>query len=336
MTMRAFVSGCSGLVLTTAEQAFFDRYQPWGLILFKRNCGEPAQIRALVAAYRKAVGRSDAPVFIDQEGGRVQRIGPPQWRAYPPASSLGKLYAINPGLALRSARNVGRLMASELYDLNLTASCLPVLDTPQSNSHDVIGSRAYDTNPERIMVLARTHMAGLIEGGILPVMKHVPGHGRAMVDSHLALPVVTASRLALESHDFIPFTGFADCPMAMTAHVVYSAIDPTQPATLSRKVVRNVIRKVIGFDGLLITDDLSMKALAGTFKEKAELAYDAGCDILLHCNGNLEEMEEVGAHAQVFNAKIARRAKAALKMRRKPLAFDEKQALRDLEVVATA
>ena len=167
-------------------------------------------------------------------------------------------------------------------------------------------------------------------------MKHVPGHGRAMVDSHLALPVVTASRLALESHDFIPFTGFADCPMAMTAHVVYSAIDPTQPATLSRKVVRNVIRKVIGFDGLLITDDLSMKALSGTFKEKAELAYDAGCDILLHCNGNLEEMEEVGAHAQVFNAKIARRAKAALKMRRKPLAFDEKQALRDLEVVATA
>ena len=334
--MRAFISGCSGLTLNKSEVAFFERFSPWGLILFKRNCESSSQVIALVNAYRRAVGRSDAPVFIDQEGGRVQRIGPPQWRAYPPASSFGKLYALNPGLALRSARSLGHLMASELYDLGLTASCMPVLDVPQSDAHEVIGNRAYDPKVERVMVLARAHMAGLLDGGILPVIKHIPGHGRAVVDSHLHLPVVTTSRLELESHDFVPFTGFADCPMAMTAHVVYSAIDPKHPATLSRKVVRNVIRKVIGFEGLLITDDLSMKALGGTLKYKAEMAYDAGCDMLLHCNGVMAEMEEVGVNAQIFTAKIARRAKAALRMRRKPVPFDEKQALRDLEVLASA
>lgn len=334
--MRAFISGCSGLTLNKSEVAFFERFSPWGLILFKRNCESSSQVIALVNAYRRAVGRSDAPVFIDQEGGRVQRIGPPQWRAYPPASSFGKLYALNPGLALRSARSLGHLMASELYDLGLTASCMPVLDVPQSDAHEVIGNRAYDPKVERVMVLARAHMAGLLDGGILPVIKHIPGHGRAVVDSHLHLPVVTTSRLELESHDFVPFIGFADCPMAMTAHVVYSAIDPKQPATLSRKVVRNVIRKVIGFEGLLITDDLSMKALGGTLKYRAEMAYDAGCDMLLHCNGVMAEMEEVGVNAQIFTAKIARRAKAALRMRRKPVPFDEKQALRDLEVLASA
>ena len=334
--MRAFISGCASLTLNKSEVAFFERFSPWGLILFKRNCESSPQIIALVNAYRRAVGRSDAPVFIDQEGGRVQRIGPPEWRAYPPAGSFGKLYALNPGLALRSARSLGHLMASELYDLGLTASCMPVLDVPQSDAHEVIGNRAYDTKVERVMVLARAHMAGLLDGGILPVIKHIPGHGRAVVDSHLHCPVVTTSRLELESYDFVPFTGFADCPMAMTAHVVYSAIDPKHPATLSRKVVRNVIRKVIGFEGLLITDDLSMKALGGTLKYKAEMAYDAGCDMLLHCNGVMAEMEEVGVNAQIFTAKIARRAKAALRMRRKPVPFDEKQALRDLEVLASA
>jgi beta-N-acetylhexosaminidase len=336
LTIRAFISGCAKLSLTTEEEKFFQRMKPWGLILFKRNCETPTQIIDLVARFRTAVGRSDAPVFIDQEGGRVQRIGPPLWRAYPSAAAFGKLYAINPGLALRSTRSIGRLMAEELYDLGITASCLPVLDAPQSVAHDVIGNRAYDTRPERIMTLARAHVAGLMEGGILPVMKHIPGHGRAMVDSHHNLPVVEASRMELESHDFLPFAGFADCPMAMTAHVVYSAIDPEQPATLSRKMVRNVIRKVIGFNGLLITDDLSMKALGGTFKHKAELAYDAGCDMLLHCNGVMSEMEEVASAAQTFNAKTARRAKAALRLRRKPQPFDQKQALRELEAVAQA
>jgi beta-N-acetylhexosaminidase len=333
MTIRAVVFGCAGSSLTKAEQSLFEKFEPWGLILFKRNCENPDQIKQLVASFRQAVGRPDAPVFIDQEGGRVQRLGPPLWRAYPAAAAFGKVYGINPGLALRAARNIGRLMAQDLFELGITASCLPVLDVPAPGSHNVIGNRAYDTRPERIMVLARAHMSGLMQGGVMPVMKHMPGHGRALVDSHHDLPVVTASRMELESTDFVPFTAFADCPIAMTAHVIYSAIDPDQPATLSRKVVRHVVRKVIGFDGLLLTDDLSMKALKGSFKEKAEQAYEAGCDMLLHCNGVLDEMAEVAASALPVNAKQARRAKAALKSRRKPLPFDEKLALKELEAV---
>ena len=275
-------------------------------------------------------------MFVDQEGGRVQRLGPPHWRKYPDARALGQLYSINPGLALRTARNIGRLMAQELDDAGFTASCLPVLDVPQSGAHDVIGNRAYDIRPERVIVLAHAHIAGLMEGGILPVMKHIPGHGRAGVDSHHGLPIVTASRLDLESNDFVPFTGFANCPMAMTAHVIFTSIDPELPATLSRKVVRHVIRRVIGFNGLLITDDLSMKALSGSFAQKAGQAYEAGCDILLHCNGVMEEMEEVAAAATEMSVKTARRAKAALKLKRKPQPFDEKQALGDLEAIMSS
>ena len=315
---------------------FFSKVNPWGLILFKRNCETPDQIRELIKSFRAAVGRADAPVFVDQEGGRVQRLGPPHWRKYPEVRALGQLYNINPGLALRTSRNIGRLMAQELDDAGFTASCLPVLDVPQHGAHDVIGNRAYDMRPERIIVLAHAHMAGLMEGGILPVMKHIPGHGRAGVDSHHGLPIVKASRLDLESIDFVPFTGLANCPMAMTAHVIFSSIDPEVPATLSRKVVRHVIRRVIGFNGLLMTDDLSMKALSGSFTQKAAQAYEAGCDMLLHCNGMMAEMEEVAAAAIEISAKTARRAKAALKLKRKPQAFDEKQALGDLEAIMSS
>jgi beta-N-acetylhexosaminidase len=336
LKIRAFISGCAGATLTPEETKLFSQYNPWGLILFKRNCETPAQISALIKSFRDCVGRSDAPVFIDQEGGRVQRMGPPHWRKYPDARKFGQLFQINPALALRTARNAGRLMAQELYDLGFSASCLPVLDVPQAGAHDIIGNRAYDMRPERTLALARAHVAGLTEGGILPVMKHIPGHGRALVDSHHDLPIVTAGRLDLETHDFVPFTGFADCPMAMTAHVVYQAIDPELPATLSRKVVRHVIRKVIGFNGLLMTDDLSMKALGGSFAKKASLAYDAGCDMLLHCNGVHAEMLEVAQSALPLTVKTARRAKAALRLRRKPQPFDEKVALSDLEAVLQA
>jgi len=335
LKIRAFISGCAGTVVTDDEARFFAEFNPWGLILFKRNCEAPEQIRSLIASYRKAVDRPDAPVFVDQEGGRVQRIGPPVWRKYPEARKFGNLYQINPSLALRAARNIGRLMASELYDLGFTSSCLPVLDVPQSDSHDVIGNRAYDTRQERIIILANAHIAGLMEGGILPVMKHVPGHGRALVDSHHDLPMVTASRHDLEHSDFVPFTALADLPMAMTAHVIYHAIDAQNPATLSRKIVRHVIRKVIGFNGLLITDDLSMKALSGSFAQKSQMAYDAGVDMLLHCNGVMAEMREVGLAATELSPKTARRAKAALKLRRKPQPFDEKQAVDDLEALMT-
>ncbi|MDE2385067.1 MAG: beta-N-acetylhexosaminidase [Alphaproteobacteria bacterium] len=335
MKIRAYISGCAGTSLSSDEEKFFASCNPWGLILFKRNIESPEQVRELTTAFRKIVQRADAPVFVDQEGGRVQRLGPPHWRKYPEARKFGALYQINPALALRAARNIGRLMAEELYDVGFTSSCLPVLDLPQPGAHDVIGNRAYDVKPERIMVLANAHMAGLMEGGILPVMKHVPGHGRSTVDSHHNLPVVAASRLDLESSDFVPFTGIAHCPMAMTAHVVYPALDPDYPATLSRKIVRHVIRKVIGFNGLLMTDDLSMKALSGSMTDKAKLAYEAGVDMLLHCNGVMDEMREVGAAATELSAKTARRAKAALKMRRKPFAFDQKQAMADLAALTS-
>ena len=224
-------------------------------------------------------------------------------------------------------------MADELYAAGFTSSCLPVLDLPQPGTHDVIGNRAYDTTPERIIVLARAHMAGLMEGGILPVMKHMPGHGRATVDSHHELPQVTATRMELETSDFIPFTAFADCPMAMTAHVIYQSVDREHPATLSRKIVRQVIRRVMNFNGLLMTDDLSMKALRGSLTDNAHLAYDAGVDMLLHCNGVMDEMRQVGGAAIALHPKTARRAKAALKLRRKPQPFDEKLALSDLAAV---
>jgi beta-N-acetylhexosaminidase len=333
LEVRSFISGCAGLEISSQEVSFFAKQQPWGLILFKRNCDNPAQIQELIKTFRSAVQRKDAPVFVDQEGGRVQRLGPPHWAKFPPASAFGRLYERSPLLALRVARSVGRLMATDLFDLGFTSSCLPVLDLPQPNSHAVIGDRAYSTKQANIMALARSHTAGLMEGGILPVMKHIPGHGRAMVDSHLDLPIVNATRLELETHDFPPFAALADLPMAMTAHVIYSALDAGNPATTSRKVIRDVVRKVIGFNGLLMTDDLSMKALKGTLPEKIGASLNAGCDIVLHCNGILEEMEQVAAAAPVLAGRSLRRAKQALKQRRKPAPYDEKQAAQDMQAV---
>ncbi len=333
MSIRAFISGCASTALNDAEIKFFAKNQPWGLILFKRNCESPEQIRSLTTKFRSAVGRKDAPVFIDQEGGRVQRLNQPLWRKYPAAQEFGRLFSRSPILAFRTARNAGRLMAEELEELGITASCLPVLDVPQPGSHDVIGNRAYGLRPEVIISLANAHMSGLMEGGILPVMKHIPGHGRSTVDSHLALPIVSASRAELEQFDFMPFSALANCPMAMTAHVIYTSLDSESPATLSRKIVREVIRKTIGFTGLLMTDDLSMKALGGTFAEKCERALNAGCDMLLHCGGDMSEMEQVAASAGALEGKAMRRAKQALKARRKPLPYDKKAALKDLEAI---
>ena len=335
MTIKSFISGCAALALSQDEVIFFQRENPWGLILFKRNCESPDQIRNLTAQFRSAVGRKDAPVFIDQEGGRVQRLGPPSnhWRKYPAAIEYGKQYDCSPLLALRTARNVGRLMADDLTEIGITSSCLPVLDVPQLGAHDVIGSRAYSMRPEQIMILARAHTVGLMEGGVLPVMKHIPGHGRAEVDSHHNLPIVKSPRIDLERIDFLPFVSFADCPMAMTAHVIYEALDKDYPATLSRKIIKNVVRKLIGFDGLLITDDLSMKALQGTFTEKSNMALAAGCDMLLHCNGVMSEMEEVAEAAVPLAGRAMRRAKQALRAKRKPVPYDKIQALNELEAI---
>ena len=334
----AFISGCSGPVLSAAELDFFARTNPWGLILFKRNCETPDQLKTLTSAFRAAVGRKSAPVFIDQEGGRVQRLGPPSnaWRRYPAARAYGEAFNASALQGLRSARNVGRLMAADLIEAGITANCVPVLDVPQPGAHEIVGNRAYSDRIEAIMALARAHAAGFADGGVLPVMKHIPGHGRATADSHLELPVVDASRAELEAVDFPPFAAMADAPMAMTAHVVYTAIDKTAPATLSRKVISTIIRKQIGFRGLLMTDDLSMKALSGSYAEKTRRALEAGCDIVLHCNGDMAQMEEVAAAAGALKGKSLARAKAALKCARKPQPFDRKQALKDLEAVLPA
>jgi beta-N-acetylhexosaminidase len=334
-SIGAFICGCAGPVLSATEIDFFRQSQPWGLILFKRNCETPDQLRTLTQAFRDAVGRRNAPVFIDQEGGRVQRLGPPSnaWRRYPAARAYGDLCETNPVAALRTARHVGRLMAEDLIAAGITANCVPVLDLPQPGSHDVIGNRAYSENRDRIIALARAHAEGFAAGGVLTVIKHIPGHGRAKADSHLGLPVVEASLADLRAVDFPPFAALADSPMAMTAHVVFAAIDRDHPATLSRRVIKAIIRKEIGFDGLLLTDDLSMKALSGSFAEKTTRALAAGCDVVLHCSGVMAEMTEVAEAAGPLRGKALSRARNALRRSRKPLRFDRKRALADLASV---
>lgn len=326
----AFISGCAGLELTQDERSFFRDAQPWGLILFKRNVGSPDQLRALTASFREIVGRRNAPILVDQEGGRVQRLGPPSWRKYPAARRYGELFEKSPVDGLRAARLTARLIAEDLLSLGINVDCIPVLDVPGEGSHEVIGNRAYAKKPEIVTILARAAMEGLMSGGVLPVIKHMPGHGRAGVDSHHSLPVVTAGREELEASDFTTFAAFADAPMAMTAHVVYAAYDPDDPATLSPKIVR-LIRKKLGFDGLLLTDDLSMQALSGTMAERVAKASAAGCDVMLHCNGNFGEMQAVAKEAGELKGRALTRARAALKRLRKPVKFDRKMAMKDAE-----
>jgi len=333
MSVGAFICGCGGISLTEAELGFFRASQPWGLILFKRNCESREQIRALTQQFRATVGRKDAPVLIDQEGGRVQRLGPPGWRRYPAARAYGALYRSDPLGALRAASFAGRLIAADLEEVGVSVDCLPVLDIPQPGSHDIIGDRAYSSDIAVASLLARAMMEGMMAGGVLPVVKHIPGHGRAAADSHLSLPVVTASLTELRLTDFPPFAALADAPMAMTAHVVYSAIDPAHAATQSRTVVRTIIRGEIGFDGLLMSDDLSMRALSGTLAERTRASISAGCDVALHCNGAMEEMREVAAAAGALRGKAAQRARRALRGRARPAKFDRDLALAALDRV---
>jgi beta-N-acetylhexosaminidase len=302
---RACVFGCAGPVLGPEEAAFFRDARPWGFILFGRNIVQPDQIRALVASLRETVGRPTAPVLIDQEGGRVQRLGPPHWPRRPP----GRAYA---DAGPEIARLGGRLIAHDLAALGINVDCAPVLDVPAPGAHDIIGDRAFGTEPAAVAALGRALAEGLMAGGVVPIVKHIPGHGRAGVDSHLGLPVVDAPLSELDAHDFAPFRALADMPIAMTAHVVYAAIDPDAPATTSRRVIDTAIRGMIGFDGLLISDDLSMKALRGDYADRARAALDAGCDVVLHCNGALDEMRAVHAGARPLAGEAQRRAEAAM------------------------
>ena len=334
MTAHAAIYGCAGLSLSGDERAFFRDAEPWGFILFQRNCNSPDQIRALIAELRDCVGWA-APVLIDQEGGRVQRLKPPRWRAAPPAALFGKLYAKDPALARESVLLSTGLIAAELASLGITVDCLPVLDVPQEGAHDVIGDRAYAKEPGLVATLARFACEALMAGGILPVIKHIPGHGRARADSHLALPVVDAPKAALEAVDFQPFKALRDMPLGMTAHVVFTAFDRERPATTS-PIMIEIIREEIGFDGLLMTDDISMKALSAPMGERVRAALHAGCDLVLHCNGDRAEMEAVAAEAPVLAGASSVRAEAALARLHPAQPFDVASATARLSILIAA
>ncbi|QPC87558.1 beta-N-acetylhexosaminidase [Mesorhizobium sp. NBSH29] len=309
---KSMILGCSGQSLTADEIAFYRDERPWGFILFARNIGEAAQISDLTDAMRDSVGRPDAPVFVDQEGGRVQRLRPPLVPNYPSGSAFGTLYAEDQEAALRAAWLLSRLHACDLRRLGITANCLPVLDVPVEGASDVIGTRAYGKHPDIVTALGRAAAEGLMAGGMLPVMKHVPGHGRAFSDSHLELPILDTPLADLERHDFVPFQALKDLPAAMTAHVVYNSVDPDNPATTSKKVIEEIVRGHIGFDGLLISDDTSMKALSGDFPSKAAAILAAGCDLVLHCNGVMSEMAGIASRTTPLTGKALSRANTAL------------------------
>jgi beta-N-acetylhexosaminidase len=332
----AAIFGCEGTLLKDDERAFFTDVQPFGFILFARNCQSPAQLRSLCDSLRSTVAKTQVPIFIDQEGGRVQRLGPPHWRKRPAARQFGELFERNPDEGREATYLCARLMAHELRESGLTANCTPVLDVPITGAHDIIGDRAYSTNPATVIELGRIVVAGHLDGGVLPVIKHIPGHGRALADSHLALPRVAAPYPELSTHDFVTFRGINDAPIAMTAHIVYEAIDPERPATVSSRVVQTIIRREIGFDGLLLSDDLSMAALQGPLGKRAKSALLAGCDVVLHCNGDLGEMKEVAANVKPLTGESSRRAEAALAQYRAPADLDIGKAEAHLEALMGA
>jgi beta-N-acetylhexosaminidase len=329
MRIKSFIAGCSALQLTAEETGFFREENPWGLILFARNISSPQQVTELTGRFRECVGREDAPVLIDQEGGRVQRLRPPHWRQYPAAREIGALYARDRKSGLRAAWLQSRLIAFDLTKIGINVDCLPVLDVPVADASDVIGDRAYSVHPHEVEHLGRKACEGLIAGGVLPVIKHIPGHGRARVDSHQYLPQVDTHPAILGCTDLYPFMQLADMPIAMTAHVVYSGFDPVNPATTSRTIVNQVVRGWLGFDGLLISDDLSMNALSGDLPERAKAALAAGCDIVMHCNGDMAEMEAVAREAPELGDASGRRAAAALELiAGNGLAMDDEASLR--------
>ena len=321
MRTRA-IFGCAGTALTAEERGFFGEAQPWGFILFARNIESREQVTKLVGELRATVNDPKAPVLIDQEGGRVARLKPPQWEARPPAARFAALHNNVPEAAHEAAYLNARLIAHDLSELGINVDCVPVLDVPVDGADQVIGDRAYGRDPTTIIELGRNVIEGMIEGGVLPVMKHIPGHGRANADSHLALPHVSTSREELSATDFVTFRSLSDCPIAMTAHVVYEAIDPARPATTSPRVIREIIRGEIGFDGLLMSDDLSMQALSGTLAQRCKASLFAGCDVVLHCNGGMNEMREVATEVKLLDGEALRRANAAMARLEPPEDFD--------------
>lgn len=333
---KAVIFGCAGPELGPDEAAFFKENKPWGFILFGRNIVSLSQVAELTASLRDCIGSADAPVLIDQEGGRVQRFKPPLVPQYPSGADLGALYLANREAGLRAAWIMSRLHAFDLYPLGITVDCLPVLDVPAPGGHEVIGSRAYGISPDVVAAMGRAAAEGLKAGGMLPVIKHIPGHGRAGADTHFELPRVDAPRAELSARDFAPFRALRDEAMAMSAHVVYTDIDPDLPATTSRRVVDEIIRSEIGFDGLLMSDDVSMNALSGDFAARAGAIFAAGCDVTLHCNGNRTEMEAVASVSPVLSGDGLRRAGAVMAAFQEPDTSDEASLREEFEGLMAA
>jgi beta-N-acetylhexosaminidase len=325
MPARAFITGLAGLAISADERAFLREARPWGLIIFKRNVNTPNQVTELTRSFRDIVGW-EAPVLVDQEGGRVQRLAPPHWPAYPPGARYGALYDREPATGLAAARLAGHLIASDLAGIGIDVDCIPLADVPIARADAVIGDRAYGSEPGKVAAIAGAIAQGLQAGGVLPVLKHLPGHGRAKADSHHRLPVVDTDRATLERTDFAAFRPLAGLPLGMTAHLVFSSIDPVAPATTSVTMVREVIRGFIGFQGLLMSDDISMGALAGTPAERSRAALAAGCDIVLHCNGDLAEMSAVAGSVPELAGEAAARADKALAQRSAPERYDVAEA----------
>jgi beta-N-acetylhexosaminidase len=310
MGIKAFITGVEGKSLNSDERYFMDQEHPWGLILFARNIEDPKQVHRLIDEFRDAVGRGDAPVLIDQEGGRVQRLRPPHWQEYATGKLLGEIWKSDKKTGEELIYTHSRLIAHDLYALGINVDCLPCVDVPVAGGHNVIGDRAYSTIAGDVAAIGKIACEGLMAGGVLPVIKHIPGHGRAGADSHKELPEVHASHEELTKSDFLPFRKLKKMPMAMTAHVRYHALDAKAPATTSAHVICEIIRKEIGFEGLLMSDDLSMEALEGDFSQRTDACFSAGCDIVLHCNGNMKEMEEIASVCRVLEDKSLERAEA--------------------------
>lgn len=313
---RAVIFGCAGPALTADERALFRASRPLGFILFARNCVDPDQLRRLVGEMRAATDSADAPVLIDQEGGRVARLGPPHWRKPPPAQVFGRLAARDRAAAREATMLNARLIGRELIGLGITVDCTPVLDVPAPDGHDIIGDRAFGTDPALVADLGRASCDGLLAEGVIPVVKHVPGHGRARADSHKELPAVDASTAELRKLDFPPFRDLADAPWAMTAHVLYRAFDADRCASVSPRVIGDVIRGEIGFEGVLLSDDLNMQALSGTLAGRARAVLAAGCDVALHCSGVFAEMAAIAEATPPLSAAAMARVARGEALRR--------------------
>ncbi len=326
---RAVIFGLAGLSLTLDEKKFFKKTRPVGYILFKRNLENPKQVKSLVKELHKIAGWK-CPILIDQEGGRVARLTPPHWRRPPAAGIFAALAKKNIKNAKRATYLNAQLIAAELSDLSINVDCAPMADILFKDSHNIIGDRAFGSDAKTVSILAGEMACGLIDGGVIPVLKHIPGHGRALLDSHESLPVVEASLPTLRKTDFVPFKNLKKLPWGMTAHITYTSIDKKDPATLSKKVI-GIIRKEIGFDGLLLTDDLSMKALSGNFTQRCKKSIAAGCDILLHCNGKMEEMTQVASASPLLSKDAKKRLEKSLSSTKSKTKINKKKVLSELE-----